>query len=153
MLRLVFAGLVVGFSSWANLAQTLPAPQGTPDPYEAQRMIRRTEQANRRFGAMRSRGQDFSALDRRIRNTLLHQHFRELYRKPDDSEIELLKPSAELRARYREFLNGSESGLTVLAPNFDCARIAIVINASERCVKFDFPGAGSSYSFRNGTYR
>jgi hypothetical protein len=76
-----------------------------------------------------------------------------LYRKPDNSEITLPKPSAAVKARYLEFLKGTESGLIVLAPTFDCAKNANIIDASERCTRFDFPGAGSAYSFRYENYR
>ena len=152
MLRLAAGVLMTGFASLAVFSQS-PAPKNTPDPYEAQRMVRRSQQNNRRFEALPSNGRGLNYTAKRSANILLHKHFRELYRKPNASEISLPKPSTAVRAKYLEFLKGPESGLTVLAPTFDCARNAVVVNASERCTRFDFPGAGSAYSFRYGHYR
>lgn len=152
MLRFAAGVLITGLASLASFSQS-PAPKNTPDPYDAQRMVRQTEQDNRRFEAKPSNGRGFNTFARRSGNLLLHKHFHELYRRPNDSEITLPKPSAAVRTKYLEFLKGTESGLIVLAPTFDCARNAVVVDASERCTMFDFPGAGSAYSFRYENYR
>ncbi len=76
-----------------------------------------------------------------------------LYRKPKDEETEILKPAAEFLQKYAEFLKEDESGIFKLIPDMGCEGDGDIINASPDCLKYNFPGAGSSYSFRLDSYR
>ncbi len=76
-----------------------------------------------------------------------------LYRKPDKSETKILKPDEQHLKKYADFLKKENTGLIKLIPDQGCESGAKVINVSPNCTKYNFPGAGSSYSFRLKTYR
>lgn len=88
-----------------------------------------------------------------LRLTVLHKYADPLYRKPTKDELQLVAPDPSLYGKYREFLAQPSTGLFKLVPDAGCAENAKIITASEICMKFAFPGAGSSYSFRTKNYR
>lgn len=88
-----------------------------------------------------------------LRLTVLHKYADPLYRKPTKDELQLVAPDPSLFERYREFLTRPYAGLFKLVPDAGCADNSKVLAASEECMKFTFPGAGNSYSFRTKNYR
>jgi hypothetical protein len=88
-----------------------------------------------------------------LRLTVLHRYADPLYRKPTKDELQLVAPDPRLYERYREVLMRPNAGLFKLVPDAGCAENSKVVTASEVCMKFGFPGAGNSYSFRTKSYR
>ena len=88
-----------------------------------------------------------------IRFAILQKYIEPLYRKPTKDELQLIAPSPMLLDKYHEFLARPNTGLFKLLPDAGCADNSKVIAASEICMKFTFPGAGNSYSFRTRNYR
>jgi hypothetical protein len=76
-----------------------------------------------------------------------------LYRKPTKKELKSVEPSRELSERYASFLRGPNTGLVKLIADKGCAENSKVLNVSPECLRYTMPGAGSSFSFRTGTYR
>lgn len=88
-----------------------------------------------------------------LRLTMLHKYAAPLYRKPTKEELEPVTPSPGLLEKYRESLQRPDTGLFKLVPDSGCAENSKVVTASEVCMKYTFPGAGNSYSFRVKNYR
>jgi hypothetical protein len=76
-----------------------------------------------------------------------------LYRKPGSKETSALAPSREILSRYASFLRGEDTGIIRLAPDRGCVFNDRVVNVKEECLKYPFPGAGNSYSFREDSYK
>ncbi|MDH3528571.1 MAG: hypothetical protein OEQ28_03310 [Acidobacteriota bacterium] len=76
-----------------------------------------------------------------------------LYRKLDAQETANLEPSVLHRQKYSDLLNEKNTGLFKLIPEFGCGEDERVVDASPDCSKYQFPGTGSSYSFRLGSHR
>jgi hypothetical protein len=80
-------------------------------------------------------------------------HILSLYREPTKNELALLSPDSRDLARYRDFLNSPDTGITKLIQDRNCAANTAVISATEDCLKYTMPGGGSSFSFRKEMYR
>ena len=76
-----------------------------------------------------------------------------LYRKPTDKELKTVEPSRELLTKYAEFLRQPNTGLTKLIDDKGCADNTKIVVATDNCLKYTMPGAGSSFSFRTESYR
>lgn len=76
-----------------------------------------------------------------------------LYRKPTKKELRSVEPSREVSERFAAFLRGPKTGLTKLISDKGCSENSKVLNVSPDCLRYPMPGAGSSFSFRTGTYR
>lgn len=83
----------------------------------------------------------------------LQKNISPLYRKPSKKELQMVAPRAELFEKYAEFLRQPNTGLIKLIDDKGCAENTKVVVASEDCLKYTMPGAGSSYSFRTENYR
>lgn len=77
----------------------------------------------------------------------------QLYRKPTRAELKTIAPDAGLFRQYADFLKQSNTGLTKLAADAGCAENTRVIVATEECLRYTMPGAGSAFSFRINNYR
>ena len=77
----------------------------------------------------------------------------EPYRRPSKEELEIMRPTHDLAAKYSEFLRNENSGITKLSAFEKCAKNGEVVSADEDCLKYKIPGGGTAYSFRYGTYR
>lgn len=77
----------------------------------------------------------------------------QLYRKPTSEELKSIAPNKEDLQKYAEFLKQSDTGLIKLINDAGCSENSKIIVASAECLKYKFPGAGSSYSFRTESYR
>ncbi len=140
-ISLLFGGFI-----FANAQQATP----TPNPSEeARRIVRQNQEINRRFEAMRNGGNRNPNLVRQISR----QNIEPLYRKTTDKELKLLAPNRIDVEKFAEFLRQPNIGITKLAADFGCAENTNVVVASEDCLKYTMPGAGSSYSFRVKNYR
>ncbi len=76
-----------------------------------------------------------------------------LYRKPTLDELKLISPNQADLQKYAGFLKQSNTGLIKLINDAGCSENSKIIVASAECLKYKFPGAGSSYSFRTDSYR
>lgn len=139
------------FGADATAQQTVP--QRTLSPAEeARRMIREREETNRRFDALKSVGE----YNRNIRNTsraAAMQNVANIYRKPNDKEMEILSVDKNDLKKHAAFLRQPQTGLTKLVADRGCAESPNVVYVAEECRKYQMPGAGSSFSFREKNYR
>ena len=87
------------------------------------------------------------------RQTILQIGVAPLYRKPTKEELKLVAPDAALLEKYRTFLAQEDTGIVKLLVDQGCADRASVVVATENCLKYRFPGAGNSFSFRTKNYR
>ena len=83
----------------------------------------------------------------------LRKNIEPLYRKPTDKELKAVEPSRELFVRYADILRQPDTGLTKLIDDKGCAENTKIVVATDNCLKYTMPGAGSSFSFRAQTYR
>jgi hypothetical protein len=77
----------------------------------------------------------------------------QLYRKPTSDELKLIAPNPEDLQKYAVFLKQSDTGLLKLINDAGCSENSKIVVATAECLKYKFPGAGSSYSFRTNSYR
>jgi len=87
------------------------------------------------------------------RQMIFRENVEPLYRKLTDEERKMMLPNAEDIKKFDEFLEQSETGLVKLVPDLGCADNTKIVVATEECLKYKMPGAGSSYSFRTESYR
>jgi len=76
-----------------------------------------------------------------------------LYKKPSGKELSSIVPDKSIVQKYSEFLAQSDTGIFRLVPDSGCVYSDRVVNVREECLKYPFPGAGNSYSFRTDGYR
>lgn len=84
---------------------------------------------------------------------ILQSRIKPLYRRPTTEELKSVEPSPELLGKYAEFLRQPNTGLTKLISDKGCSENTKVVSAKDDCLKYTMPGSGSSFSFREGTYR
>ncbi|NNE98335.1 MAG: hypothetical protein HKN25_04860 [Pyrinomonadaceae bacterium] len=142
------------------IAQSNPAPEPGPTPYLGRRetgleRIRRQDRQHDRLAQQTYAnlyGQGAYANSRRY-GPKWRAAMVALYREPKDKETALLDAGEPYQKKYAEFLSQKRTGLIKLVPFQGCGEKAKVISVSPKCLKYDFPGSGSSYSFRLGSYR
>ena len=159
MLKGILLSVIILTSAvvFANGQDTTPDPTPTPirtRPETGVERVRRLDRAHDRIAQQAYNnlyGQDNYA------NSRFNREWREkmvlLYRKPDKEETAILQPDEKHLQKYSTFLKEKDTGLIKLIPDQGCEGDGKVVNASPECLKYKFPGAGSSYSFRLGTYR
>ena len=76
-----------------------------------------------------------------------------IYRKPTKEETIALEPPKEVVDRYSQFLKKPRTGIVTLAAHEGCGTDGETVSAEQSCVGFQFPGGGTAYSFRIGSYR
>jgi hypothetical protein len=76
-----------------------------------------------------------------------------IYRRPGREEIEVLAVSGPLLTKYAAFLNGPDTGIVKLNAESSCISDSDTVVASEKCIPFKMPGAGTAFSFRTESYR
>jgi len=139
--------------------QSKPAPNSKPTPFLGRKetgleTTRRLERANAKieqqtYANLHGQGTTESRrFNREFRAKMVS-----LYRKPRKTETEILKPAEKHRQQYAKFLREKKTGLFKLIPDQGCEGHGKVINVAPNCLKYNFPGAGASYSFRLSTYR
>ncbi len=82
-----------------------------------------------------------------------NERIQSLYRKPKKEEIKLMSPSPAVLEKYDEFLKDSNTGIFKLNGDSQCFGGPGVIVAAANCSLYQFPGAGTAYSFRVKSYR
>lgn len=97
----------------------------------------------------------FGSVDRQTEWNLmfLKKNVEPLYRKPTERELKAVAPNPALLTKYAEFLRLPNTGLTKLIDDKGCAVNAKVVVATDNCLQYTMPGAGSSFSFRTENYR
>lgn len=93
----------------------------------------------------------FSRAERRL--AFLQENVEPLYRKPTKKELKAVEPRRELFAKFAKFLRQPKTGLTKLIDDKGCAENTKVVVATDNCLQYTMPGAGSSFSFRTENYR
>jgi hypothetical protein len=88
-----------------------------------------------------------------LQQMIVHNYAQSIYRKPTAKELAAIAPRSGVEDRFHDFLAGQNTGIFKLAPDHKCEENTKVISATDDCLKYTMPGAGSSYSFRAGTYR
>lgn len=76
-----------------------------------------------------------------------------LYKKPGSKETASLAPDASFVQRYASLLRSEGTGIIRLAPDRGCVFSEKIVSVAEDCLKYSFPGAGNSFSFRTEGYR
>ena len=76
-----------------------------------------------------------------------------LYKKPGAKETAVLTPKPAVVQRYASLLRDEGTGVIRLAPDVGCVFSERIVSVKEECLKFSFPGAGNSFSFRTEGYR
>jgi len=87
------------------------------------------------------------------RQMIVQKYALPMYRKPSDKELRMVAPDPAVASRHSALLRRPDSGIFKLLPDAGCAENARVVKASEVCLKYGFPGAGNSFSFRTENYR
>lgn len=76
-----------------------------------------------------------------------------MYKKPGGKQIAAILPDQRLVSKYAEFLKLEGTGIFRLVADSGCVFTERVVNVAQQCLKYPFPGAGNSFSFRTGGYR
>jgi len=76
-----------------------------------------------------------------------------IYRKPGKSEVAALAVSNELLTKFAELLKAKNTGIVKLSADSSCVSASDVVVASDQCLPFRMPGAGTAFSFRTESYR
>ncbi|HVE58325.1 MAG TPA: hypothetical protein VNB22_15950 [Pyrinomonadaceae bacterium] len=107
------------------------------------------------LGSSASLHAQFARTDPRVEweLTFLKKNVEPLYRKPTRKELKAIEPRRALFDEYAGFLRQPKTGLTKLIDDKGCAENTKVVVATDNCLKYTMPGAGSSFSFRTQTYR
>lgn len=129
----------------------LPTPTPTP-PGPGNRPISPVLEDNSRFDRLRS----IDLINERQRSGPSHPLLdpkRGIYRTPDKKETKLLAVDAGLLAEHALFLKQANTGIVKLNADSECVSSVEVLNATEKCLGVNFPGAGIAFSFRTESYR
>jgi hypothetical protein len=130
-----------------------PPPSSTPSPQPVQNVSRQRATPIDR-GYLNFPLNPVSESDRlSSRVTRLAYWVAPLYKKPNGKELAAIQPNRSLVQKYADFLKFPDTGLFRLVPDSGCVYSERVVNVKEECLKYPFPGAGNSYSFRTEGYR
>jgi len=88
-----------------------------------------------------------------LQQVIVHNYAQEIYRKPTEKELTAIAPEGRVLNRYSDLLKEQNTGIFKLVADHKCEENTKVISASDDCLKYTMPGAGSNYSFRTSTYR
>lgn len=133
------------------LAQIVPTPTPTPRPGSRQAAAGPVAADSTNFERLRSM-ELMTKTDRAVSHPLLDPKSG-IYRKPGKEETEVLAVSEALLSQYATFLNQPNTGIVKLSAASSCISDTDVVVATEECLLFKMPGAGTSYSFRTESYR
>lgn len=148
-------GLILLGASGINAQTSAPTP-----PPRVVRGINAAEQMNSRSSRdadARFQGLQNLSIPRTKVDTngnLLSENIQSIYRKPDKEQTKILAPARHLVERYADFLRQSDTGIIKLSADMRCVENAgVVVAASENCLQYKMPGAGTAFSFRIESYR
>jgi len=134
-----------------TLAQIAPTPTPTPRPGSRQAAAGPIAADNTNFDRLRSI-ELMTRSDRPASHPLLDLKSG-IYRRPNKNEIEVLAVSEPVRSQYAVFLKQQNTGIVKLSAESSCISDTDVLVATEKCLPFKIPGAGTAYSFRTESYR
>ena len=161
MMKLVIS-FAIGFAATLGVLAQTPASTPPPQPPPSSTPTSQTTQVNTQPIRTQTLGRfppnfpinPVSESDRlSARVVRLQNIIGPIYRKPGSKETASLAPNAALVHQYASLLRASGTGLIRLAPDVGCVFSERVVSVKEECLKFAFPGAGNSYSFRTEGYR
>lgn len=136
----------------ANAQRPAQQTTGTSQTAESQQTNRKREEIDRRFNELKSTGEYTPNIKSTARAAALN-NVAKIYRTPNDKEMETLSVDKNDLRKHAAFLRQSETGLTRLMSDRGCAESPNVLYVAEECRKYQMPGAGSSFSFREKNYR
>ena len=138
----------------ASTPQPQPRPSSTPVPQNTQALTQRARATTVSRPLSNFPLNPISESDRlAARVTRLQWMISPLYKKPGNKETAVLAPDAAIVQRYAAFLRQNDTGIVRLVPDSGCVFSERVVNVKEECLKYSFPGAGNSFSFRADSYR
>lgn len=156
MMRFVISFAIGLFFVFGVIGQTpvnTPAPSATPRPQPSPAQPPRTPPVGQK-GFANFPLNPVSESDRlSARVVRLQWIVAPLYKKPGAKETAALAPSPTILQRYASLLREEGTGVIRLAPDAGCVFSERVVNVKDECLKYSFPGAGNSYSFRTEGYR
>lgn len=76
-----------------------------------------------------------------------------LYRRPSEKELKVLRPLEEDLKKYASLLKQQRTGIVRLVEDAGCGDATRVVSAAGACLEYSMPGNGSSFSFREASYR
>jgi len=161
MMKFVISFAICLVAAIGVLAQT-PASTPPPQPPPSSTPTSQTNQVNTQPVRTQSAGRfppnfpvnPISESDRlSARVVRLQSIIGPIYRKPGSKETASLAPNASFFHQYASLLRASGTGIIRLAPDVGCVYSDRVVSVADECLKFSFPGAGNSFSFRTEGYR
>lgn len=104
---------------------------------------------------MAGRAMELEMLSRSLNDpfTIVRPDVDKLYRKTNKKDLAKLSLDSSDANNSLNFLKEKNTGLIKLLPDAGCDKDSKVVVVTEQCLKYDFPGAGSAYSFRTADYR
>lgn len=171
MKRILSVFLVALFSIMAVSAQTGNPSPGTPStpsnpPPESsgnnsasqQRGSQQSSPAQKVFNQRQSLANSAMELEMLSRGvvdpfTKVRPDVDKLYRKTNKKDLNKLSFNQQDFTDSAVFLREKNTGLIKLLPDAGCDKGTAVVVVTDNCLKYDFPGAGSAYSFRTADYR
>lgn len=133
-----------------GIAQIIPTPTSTPTrrPANVNPILGDNENYDRLRAIEMMGGQD-----RPVPKHPLLDPKKGIYRNPSKEEVEVLAVGEPLLAKHAEFLKGRNTGIVKLSVNSSCLADTGLVIATEQCIPFKMPGAGTAFSFRTESYR
>lgn len=135
-----------------QVVTTQPPPVGvrplSPEERAAQQQSRQADESFRGLHDLEIRRVRVS-----VDGAVLSERIQSIYRKPTKEDLKNLAPNPQLVSRYEKFLRQSNAGIIKLNADASCITDNRVVVASANCLEYNFPGAGTAYSFRTRTYR
>jgi hypothetical protein len=142
--------ILISLAGTTTLAQ--PGATPTPTPRPGARPPDPAIAENYRFDRLRAIDL-LSANQRAHKDHPLLDPKKGIYRKPSKQEIAVLAVAQSLLQEYAAFLNLPNTGIVKLNAESSCVSDTGELMATEKCLPFGMPGAGTAYSFRTKTYR
>lgn len=132
-------------------AQVTASPTPTPRPGSRTANVPGVVADNANYDRLRSI--ELMTPKDRVNNHPLLDGKKGIYRRPNKEETQALAVAELLIDKYAAFLRGPDTGIVKLNGEFSCISDTDTVVASEKCLPFTMPGAGTAYSFRTESYR
>ncbi len=107
---------------------------------------------NQRFDRLASLEMAHPATEAAKRHPLLDPK-KGIYRRPGKKETGILEVSKSALVGYADFLKQDNTGIVKLNADSTCVSNTDIVVASDECVPYSMPGAGTAFSFRTESYR
>ncbi len=147
MKRILITVLIGLFSVASISAQAAPAVDTEGDARRA-----REAAFDNRVDRLRNVGKERIIRDR-YGNSISREKFALRYRDLTKDEESMMAPDPRYLETYSKQLEGNRWGVTKLIIDKGCGEETEVVVSSEHCLKYQMPGAGAAYSFREKKYR